>query len=447
MAGVLSWLKSTTNRIFDPQRETRIGSQAAEMWRHITQYKRAFNFDTCCLQLGVEDQDRKDLAERVYQNALTRAWADGSVDERERQSLAVVARLVHLTDAQRSRMDLDTGARVFGAAIRQAVADGEISAAERTELERIAAGIGRPVRDLVRHSFQTEGGSLVRTAFDHVLANGAVDAAGWRRVVSTAAALGLTEAEVRTIVGPQARDVVEQSLAAAKADGEVSDAELAGLRWMLDTFGLQPSVRDYVEREVREVNELARICRGQLPRTDAGGVQLRGGEILHYQGRAYYTRVRLRRGEQREEHFDGQVAVTDDRLIFSSPLLSVDLGHRRVTNLLVGRGVAEVQTPSKGAGCYYFEGDPDRGPLIYQVAIGRANQTITQQVEGTPSRHIPRAVRQRVWQAYGGKCADCGATDYLEYDHIIPHAKGGSNDEKNVQLLCRRCNIGKSDTI
>jgi 5-methylcytosine-specific restriction endonuclease McrA len=76
-----------------------------------------------------------------------------------------------------------------------------------------------------------------------------------------------------------------------------------------------------------------------------------------------------------------------------------------------------------------------------------ANQTRVLKAEGEPTRHIPRDVRQRVWQRYGGQCAECGATDYLEFDHIIPVAKGGSNTDSNVQLLCRRCNLKKSDAI
>ena len=39
------------------------------------------------------------------------------------------------------------------------------------------------------------------------------------------------------------------------------------------------------------------------------------------------------------------------------------------------------------------------------------------------------------------------AEDYLEYDHIIPVSKGGSNTAANIQLLCRRCNGKKSDKI
>jgi 5-methylcytosine-specific restriction endonuclease McrA len=76
-----------------------------------------------------------------------------------------------------------------------------------------------------------------------------------------------------------------------------------------------------------------------------------------------------------------------------------------------------------------------------------ANQTKLAHVEGAPSRHIPREIRQRVWLRYSGRCAECGAEQYLEFDHIIPVAKGGSNAEPNVQLLCRRCNLKKSDLI
>jgi len=63
---------------------------------------------------------------------------------------------------------------------------------------------------------------------------------------------------------------------------------------------------------------------------------------------------------------------------------------------------------------------------MYRVAVRKANQTIVVQDEKS-TRHIPRDVRQRVWQRYGGQCAECGATEYLEFDHVIPVARGGSN--------------------
>jgi hypothetical protein len=60
---------------------------------------------------------------------------------------------------------------------------------------------------------------------------------------------------------------------------------------------------------------------------------------------------------------------------------------------------------------------------------------------------IPSSVRIFVWQRDGGRCADCGSNENLEYDHIIPFSKGGSNTERNIQLLCGNCNRLKSDRI
>lgn len=37
-------------------------------------------------------------------------------------------------------------------------------------------------------------------------------------------------------------------------------------------------------------------------------------------------------------------------------------------------------------------------------------------------------------------CQNCGSTHALEVDHIIPRAKGGSNEPENLRLLCHNCN-------
>jgi len=45
-------------------------------------------------------------------------------------------------------------------------------------------------------------------------------------------------------------------------------------------------------------------------------------------------------------------------------------------------------------------------------------------------------------------CQLCGATTSdirLEVDHIVPRTKGGTNDPSNLQVLCVRCNRGKSN--
>jgi 5-methylcytosine-specific restriction endonuclease McrA len=70
----------------------------------------------------------------------------------------------------------------------------------------------------------------------------------------------------------------------------------------------------------------------------------------------------------------------------------------------------------------------------------------TQQV--ARSRIIPTRVKLEVWKRDGGKCVECGATDELHFDHIVPYSKGGTSlKTENVQLLCARHNLQKSAKI
>jgi hypothetical protein len=60
---------------------------------------------------------------------------------------------------------------------------------------------------------------------------------------------------------------------------------------------------------------------------------------------------------------------------------------------------------------------------------------------------IPEAVRFSVWRRDEGQCVKCGSRQLLEFDHIIPITDGGSNTERNIQLLCESCNRAKGSTI
>jgi hypothetical protein len=66
------------------------------------------------------------------------------------------------------------------------------------------------------------------------------------------------------------------------------------------------------------------------------------------------------------------------------------------------------------------------------------------------SRYIPLDVRQAVWERDQGRCVACQATGpkaQLQFDHVLPFSKGGANTVKNLQLLCKPCNLKKSNRI
>lgn len=60
---------------------------------------------------------------------------------------------------------------------------------------------------------------------------------------------------------------------------------------------------------------------------------------------------------------------------------------------------------------------------------------------------IPKDVVDAVWNRDGGKCVYCGSNENLHLDHIIPFSKGGDTSVENLQLLCQKCNLEKSNKI
>ena len=62
-----------------------------------------------------------------------------------------------------------------------------------------------------------------------------------------------------------------------------------------------------------------------------------------------------------------------------------------------------------------------------------------------PSRYISDPVKEEVFERDSGQCVKCGSTRELQYDHVIPYSRGGSNTAANIQLLCGDCNRAKSN--
>lgn len=69
------------------------------------------------------------------------------------------------------------------------------------------------------------------------------------------------------------------------------------------------------------------------------------------------------------------------------------------------------------------------------------------------NRNINLRLRFKVMARDNFKCRICGrspATDpaiVLHVDHIKPWAKGGETTMENLQTLCSKCNLGKSDLL
>lgn len=60
-------------------------------------------------------------------------------------------------------------------------------------------------------------------------------------------------------------------------------------------------------------------------------------------------------------------------------------------------------------------------------------------------RNIGLAQRRRILKRDGHKCVWCGETKNLHVDHITPYSAGGSNEDDNLRVLCRACNLSRVD--
>lgn len=174
--------------------------------------------------------------------------------------------------------------------------------------------------------------------------------------------------------------------------------------------------------------------------TDAGELLLRNSESLWFRCPAVVS-------DKKDGAYSGNLFVTSMRIVFACgenpleiPIGDVNAVKQHPDGLhIIGRTSGRTQS--------FGVGDAE----LLAAHIARSVRAFHRQIdvgfERDGDRQIPQDVKTAVWQRDGGKCVGCGAADYLEFDHIIPHAKGGANSVQNVQLLCRRCNLKKCDAI
>jgi len=56
-------------------------------------------------------------------------------------------------------------------------------------------------------------------------------------------------------------------------------------------------------------------------------------------------------------------------------------------------------------------------------------------------------LQKDIKKIYNGSCFNCGTTDNLSADHVIPISRGGNHSVGNLMTLCRSCNASKSNLL
>lgn len=96
--------------------------------------------------------------------------------------------------------------------------------------------------------------------------------------------------------------------------------------------------------------------------------------------------------------------------------------------------------------------EESNGRLVFKFRL-EVDANVTPVVDSRESRLeqnrlIPSDVKLAVWKRDQGRCVECGSTDNLHFDHIIPYSRGGSSlVAENIQLMCARHNLAKHAKI
>jgi tellurite resistance protein len=448
MSKLGSWFKKAVTTFIDSDRESDVRLLVQAIEQGLQAQRQHFSLRQLLTNWQYTEQNLNDAKERVYRAALERGWSDGVLTLGEQQTAKWLASRLELPPDKQRQFDFEQARKWFGLALAQAMEDGILDEEEERRLQSIASAVGCDLPRFARAFFQWEGEAFLRSIFLACVADNHISQQDWDYLLYVTQRFGLTHEEMLATVQPQARQFVEHVLADAKSDGKISAHEQQTLQWLLTNLHMPPDVCRYVTTEIELVETLADVEAGRLPSVALpSGMEYRSGEIVHWVGHVTWREHKLRKGGLAQNDYHGMLALTDNRLIFGGELKSQSFGYRKIVAHRGAENWLEIQLEGKPVNRFFFRQPSPLPYAIFSAAVAMANQTKVAKVEGVHSRHIPREVRQRVWQRYGGKCAECTATDYLEFDHIIPVARGGSNTDSNIQLLCRRCNLKKSDNI
>ena len=431
-----------TRRVRARQREVLVEQICTQM-QHALKKRglKQFDLESVTSDLAANAVVTREATSRLYAEMYVKAVADLVVTPKEGEILKILRSKLQISDATAEEIEQAVKQDRYRAELQHRLADGLLNETEAAELHRIRSSLGLSDEAAV-DAARSDIVDAYRATFRRLVSDGVLDDKELAELQMFRDATGLSPTEASRVSASDALRLYRRTVSMICQDGEVTDDELAQLNRLRDVLDLDDAAIEPMRNQVARVRELGHIRSGKLPTipTDA---RLRNSEICHYLSRC---RFQWETATQ-TKHVTGTLMITNQRLIFNSESKSFEARINRILNVTTySNGLDLGMTSNRGQGSYFVE-DSELLEAVLEAVIAYHNRVISEKLDSAKTRHIPEHVRLEVWQRDGGKCCRCDATDYLEFDHIIPFSKGGSNSDKNVQLLCRRCNLAKSDEI
>ncbi len=246
--------------------------------------------------------------------------------------------------------------------------------------------------------------------------DGVISTAEQQELLRLKQALGISDEQACDIIHWEALNFYKQHFTAVIQDGIVTTEEEQGLAWLEKWTGLRDSDVEAYHRKIQEVKRLASYRQGDLPFVRTRTI-LEGGETCHWDRPCvlvYETRTCAM-------SVSGQLVVTSKNVYFTSTAKSLSYKPSRILDIIRRSNGVELKVNSRQGSGQYIVTDAEELEAILVGVVAKHKFLLSESYSSTRTRHIPDDVKREVWNRDGGRCTRCGAAEYLEFDHIIPH--------------------------
>lgn len=397
---------------------------------------------------GESTKEQYRATETVYADFYYKCAKDNDVKQVERQQIDRLALLLRLDDETTTSLEYRVGLAIYRKRFRDAVADGELTQDQQDQLEATRNYFTLHKRD-VKRAISKQALAYYSFLLADALRDEVMTEKEMARLAAVARQFGLTSKQLQSISVPNKKEILKTALAAIKVQGEIRSRDREYIEKLVEFLNADKKLLEACMKDLDLYERIFAIQAGDLPIQESHGLILDQAEKLHYTIPVSYESTS---GGRRKTQ-SGTLYVGSFKLRFIGLKRSIEMRYRNLLQVafeLQKRPKMTVTAASGPGGIFRLQETRDPGALIelqeaIQFLIRKAKGLVVDRERDT--RHITADIRSEVWYRDGGRCVMCGATEYLEFDHVIPRSKGGATSADNLQILCRKCNSEKSDSI
>lgn len=235
----------------------------------------------------------------------------------------------------------------------------------------------------------------------------------WRRQVE------LPTGEAHQEIVPAAADWLRRYAAFAASDDDVTAEELSTFRRAAALLNADQALVASLDNQLQRAQAIGNVRAGHLPRVSSDGLHLPTDEHCYLNIAA--IRVRYLKSGLRQTH--GQLVVTNRKVRFIAYEHGGEIPLSKVMSAL-DFDVHDLSLKATSASLSgdYRVADAEWAAEVIDTALRIDRRVLLQRAGRGPRIPIPQHVKTEVWQRDHGQCVECHATDYLEFDHVIPRS-------------------------